>query len=90
MFVNFMSLLGLLSTEAGTIGRVVGDMAITVISALLGSAASSSSATIMNQSASIWNLVNALYAPIGIGVVISILLVNHFSTRLDPEPVTIK
>lgn len=84
--------IGLLSTEAGTIGRVVGDMAITVLSTLLGSASSASLPTGAShqngQSQSVWNLVNALYVPIAIGIVLSIALVNYFSTRLDPESVS--
>lgn len=83
-------ILGLLSTEAGTIGRVVGDMTITILSTYLGSttspAASTSGSGIdmsMNKTNSIINLVNCLYAPIGIGIVVSIILIHYFSTRLD-------
>jgi len=86
LVICYCVFLGLLSTEAGTIGRVVGDMAITLASTILGSSA----VVGMNRSTdqSFWNLVNALYLPIGIGVIVSVLLVNHYSSRLDP--VTIK
>lgn len=58
---------GLLATEAGTIGRVVGDVIITW----------------MGSSKGTTELVNLLFGPIGIGVILCGIIVNRYYDRLE-------
>ena len=60
---------GLLATEAGTLGRVFGDMAITLFGETSGAG---------NHS-----LVNMLYTPIAIGLLLSIVVVVKYFDRLN-------
>ena len=71
--------LGLLSTEAGTLGRVVGDMTITAFSSQF------ICTSIYTPTYTIYTLVNMLYAPIACGIIISIILVSVYSTKLHVE-----
>ena len=74
--------LGLLATEAGTIGRVVGDVAITVVSGLYYPAAAVVGG---GSQPAVWphSFVNALFAPVGAILCISILLVIAYSAKLN-------
>ena len=68
---------GLLSTEAGTIGRVVGDMFITVTSSLR--------TLNIYEPSIVESLVNCLYGPIAVGLVVSILLVSSYKHILGSD-----
>jgi len=58
---------GLLATEAGTVGRVVGDLIITW----------------MGLMQSTTTLVNLLFGPIGLGIIICGIIVNRYYDRLE-------
>ena len=62
----FFLFLGLLATEAGTLGRVIGDMAITAFSVTTSST----------------ELINILFSPVAAGVIVCILLSARYFDRM--------
>ena len=72
---------GLLATEAGTLGRVIGDCMLTYL-AERQSASTSPSSTLPNDGGGGEAILNALFLPIAIGVLVSILLVYRFYEQL--------
>ena len=65
-FVLFVNILGLLATEAGTLGRVIGDMAITAFSV----------------STSRTGLLNLLFSPVAAGAIVCIILSARYFDRM--------
>ena len=59
-------ILGLLATEAGTLGRVIGDMAITFFS----------------EGTSSTRLMNVLFTPVAAGVIVCIFLSARYFHRM--------
>ena len=86
---------GLLATEAGNIGRVIGDMSITFLGESLLTVSSSSpttTVTVTDETKSNFinilinffkNYINALYTPIAFGIMLSILLISIYSAKFD-------
>jgi hypothetical protein len=57
--------IGLLSTEAGTLGRVVGDVCISTLAGL---------AFVQTHAV---DIVNLLYVPLGIGLCLCLVAINY-------------
>ena len=69
---------GLLATEAGTLGRVFGDCMLTYLSERQSqSGAGTNGEALLGRGA-----VNALFLPVAIGILVSILLVYRFYEQL--------
>lgn len=68
-----------LTSEAGTFGRVLGDVSITVMAVAAGKSANSADST---TSPSPFDLVNLFYLPLIVGLIVSIVLVYGLYDRL--------
>jgi len=68
---------GLLATEAGTLGRVFGDCMLTYLSERQSQSAGTNGEALLGRGA-----VNALFLPVAIGILVSILLVYRFYDQL--------
>ena len=73
---------GLLATEAGTLGRVIGDCMLTFLAERQSASTSPSSTLPSDGSGGGGAILNALFLPIAIGVLVSILLVYRFYEQL--------
>jgi hypothetical protein len=65
---------GLLATEAGTFGRVIGDLAITVTAVSIETS---------NHIESSVALINYLFVPIALGTVVSILIIHYYYDKFE-------
>lgn len=65
---------GLLATEAGTFGRVIGDLAITVTAVSIDTS---------NHIESSVTLINYLFIPIALGTVVSIFIINYYYDKFE-------
>jgi len=65
---------GLLATEAGTFGRVIGDLAITVTAVSIDST---------DNIASSVKLINYLFIPIALGIIVSIFIIHWYYDKFE-------
>lgn len=88
---------GLLATEAGTIGRVVGDMTITILGEALIGRGTGTGVSDTNSSSGkassaaeftvhfFHDFINALYMPVFVGILLSIALVSVYAHKFEAK-----